>query len=74
MQTRHPTLLPKVLKRQKIKLVISPQDNYTDLLTTVAGEVSADSCGKRVLLCQPNESRWPLLSVFYTEAATISSN
>jgi hypothetical protein len=38
----------------------------------LVGEVSANFCGLRVLRGQRNEFRRPLISVFYTGAATFS--
>jgi hypothetical protein len=56
----------------KKSVVISPRANYTDRLTAAIGEVSADLFGYGVLHGQSNRSLRPLISVFYTGAATDS--
>jgi hypothetical protein len=48
--------------------------NYAERATAACWrEVSANFCGQRVLRGHRNKSPWSLVSVFLTEAATISS-
>jgi hypothetical protein len=52
---------------------MSPQANNTDWLIATTGEASAIFCRYRVLRGQHNGSLLPLILVFLTGAATISS-
>jgi hypothetical protein len=58
--------------KQRNLVAFSPQANYTSRAIAAADEASAQFCGYRFLCGQRNGFLRPLISVFYTEAATFS--
>jgi hypothetical protein len=68
----HILVLQQMSKTETKLRGLSPQAPYTDRATAAVGEVVPTFAGRGVLRGQRNGSPRPLISVFYTGAATSS--